>query len=62
MTSNDPSSAAERALAEAVRLKDQAKTAPASKDRELLLRKARQAETASHINEWLNSPGLKRPK
>ena len=26
--------------------------------RELLLRRARQAETASHINEWLTSPGL----
>jgi hypothetical protein len=23
-----------------------------------LLRKARQLETASHVNEWLSSPGL----
>jgi len=29
--------------------------------RELLLRRARQAETASHMNEWLKSPGLKPP-
>jgi hypothetical protein len=26
-----------------------------------LIRRARQAETASHINEWLNSPGLRPP-
>jgi len=30
--------------------------------RETLLRKARQTETASHINAWLNSPGLQAPK
>jgi hypothetical protein len=29
--------------------------------RELLLRRARQAETAAHINEWLKSPGLRPP-
>jgi len=28
--------------------------------RELYLRRARQAEAASHINEWLTSPGLQR--
>ena len=27
-----------------------------------LLRKARQADTASHINEWANSPSLQPPK
>jgi hypothetical protein len=27
-----------------------------------LLRKARQADTASHLNEWANSPGLQPPK
>jgi hypothetical protein len=26
-----------------------------------LLRKARQADTASHIDEWVNSPGLQPP-
>jgi hypothetical protein len=35
---------------------------PGSMARELLLRRARQAETASHINEWLTSPGLQPPK
>jgi hypothetical protein len=28
----------------------------------MLLRKARQAETAAHISEWLSSPGLASPK
>ena len=27
-----------------------------------MLRKARQAETASQMDEWLNSPGLRSPK
>jgi hypothetical protein len=35
---------------------------PGSHAQELLLRRARQAETASHINEWLSSPGLHPPK
>jgi hypothetical protein len=26
-----------------------------------LLRKARQADTASHLDEWVNSPGLQPP-
>ena len=30
--------------------------------RELLLRRARQSETATHINEWLKSPGLQSPE
>ncbi|APG13793.1 hypothetical protein BKD09_36120 [Bradyrhizobium japonicum] len=35
---------------------------PGSMARELFLRRARQAETASHMNEWLQSPGLQPPK
>jgi hypothetical protein len=27
-----------------------------------LLRKARQAETAAHLNQWLSSPGLQSPR
>ncbi len=38
-----------------------AKSLPVGKEREELLRKARQLETASHVNEWLSSPGLKPP-
>ncbi len=29
---------------------------------ELLLRRARQAETASHLSDWLRSPGLQPPR
>jgi len=36
--------------------------AEADKLREALRRKVRQAKTASHINEWLSSPGLQPPK
>jgi hypothetical protein len=42
--------------------KNDAKKLPHGKEREALKRKARQLETASHINEWLSSPGLRRPK
>ena len=31
-------------------------------ERDALLKRARQAETASHIDEWANSPGLQPPK
>jgi hypothetical protein len=34
---------------------------PGAEQNDLLLR-ARQADTASHLNEWLNSPGLQSPK
>jgi hypothetical protein len=52
----------ERIASEAKRLEAQAKTMVPGKDREMLLRKARQAKTAAHINEWLSSPGLMSPK
>ena len=35
---------------------------PYGKEREELLRKARQLQTASDFNEWVSSPGLSRPK
>jgi len=31
-------------------------------ERDALLRRARQADTAAHIDEWANSPGLQPPK
>ena len=52
----------DRLADEAERLRQKARTAPAGKERESLLRKARQLETASHINEWLSSPGLQTPQ
>ena len=52
----------ERLAEEAARFKEAAEQLPdGSMARELMLRRARQAETASHISEWLSSPGLKPP-
>ena len=31
-------------------------------ERDALLKRARQADTASHIDEWASSPGLQPPK
>lgn len=31
-------------------------------ERDTLLKKARQADTAAHIEDWANSPGLQPPK
>jgi len=52
----------ERLAAEAERLREQAKKLPRGPERETLIRRARQAETGSHISEWLKSPGLQPPK
>jgi hypothetical protein len=52
----------DRLAEEAVRLKQNARTMPVGKERERLMRKARQLEIASHINEWLTSPGLQTPQ
>jgi hypothetical protein len=53
----------ERLAAEARRYKEAAEEQPQdSMARELLLRRARQAEAASRMNNWLSSPGLASPK
>jgi hypothetical protein len=52
----------ERLADGARRLREQAKTLRPDHEREALLRKARQHETASHLTEWLTSPGLRPPK
>jgi hypothetical protein len=44
--------AAEKARADAAEL-------PPGPGRDALLRKARQSETAAHMDDWINSPGLK---
>ncbi len=41
---------------------EQAKTLPHGRERDELMRKARQLQTASHINEWISSPGLRPPE
>ena len=52
----------QRLAEEADRVKADAKAMPRGRKREFLARKARQLETASHITEWLLSPGLTKPK
>jgi len=51
----------ERMAEQAVKLKDQAQQLPAGAEREALLKRARLAETGSHISDWLTSPGLRPP-
>ena len=52
----------ERLSEEAKRLREEAKSLPLGPDRDILIRKARQAETGSHMSEWLRSPELQAPK
>ena len=52
----------ERLDEEAKRLREQASLLPPGIVREQVIRKARQAETGSHMSEWLRSPGLQPPK
>lgn len=52
----------ERLSEEAKRLREEAKLLPPGAVREAMLRKARQAETGSHMTEWLTSPGLRPPE
>lgn len=51
----------ERLEQEITRLRTEADKLPPGIEREGLLRKARQAETACRVNEWLSSPGLRPP-
>jgi hypothetical protein len=51
----------ERLAEEAKRLREEAKTLPPGAARDELIRRARQAETGSHMSEWLRSPGLRAP-
>jgi len=52
----------QRLAEEAARFRKAAEELPHGTARELLLRRARQAETASHMNDWLRSPGLRAPE
>jgi hypothetical protein len=42
--------------------REAARKLPQGLERDALLRRVRQTETAAHINEWLSSPGLQSPK
>jgi hypothetical protein len=51
----------ERIAAEKAKLKAQVAKHKRGPQREALLEKIRQLETAIHMNEWLSSPGLRPP-
>ena len=51
-----------RLAQEAKELRQRAKELPPCREREGLLRKARQDETVAHMTEWLTSPGLRPPQ
>ena len=52
----------QRLADEACRYHEAASKLPPGTARELLLRRARQAETAANSDNWLNSQGLQAPK
>jgi hypothetical protein len=47
---------------QAKRLCLEAKDTPPGMEREKLIRRARQAETAAHMQQWLSSLGLRPPR
>lgn len=51
----------ERLAEEAAHYNELARRTPLGMQHELYLRRARQAETAAHIDDWLRSPGLQPP-
>jgi hypothetical protein len=52
----------DRLSAWANRFREQANRLRPGPEREELLKKARQADVAAHVDEWLNSPGLRPPR
>lgn len=47
---------------QALDCRERAETLPPGKERDTLLMRARQADTAAQIEEWINSPGLQPPE
>jgi len=60
LNQNDPLSG--RPADDASRYREQAGELPPGEERDALLRKARELDTAAHINDWINSPGLRPPE
>ena len=58
----NPKSLYQRLNDEAQRLRKEARGTQPGIERERLIRKARWAETASNIDEWLSSPRLQAPR
>jgi hypothetical protein len=59
--SNPTKSLETRLAEEAKRLREEAKLLPPGAARDELIRRARQAETGSHVAGWVISPGLRPP-
>jgi hypothetical protein len=52
----------DRMALHALRLKQEAQALRPGPERDDLIRRARHAETASHVDDWLSSPGLRPPR
>ncbi|RTL75066.1 MAG: hypothetical protein EKK35_23610 [Bradyrhizobiaceae bacterium] len=52
----------DRLTAFAADMKEKAAKAPPGPERDDLLKRARQAEAAVHLEQWATSPGLQPPK
>ncbi len=56
------SSLHDRLIALAQQTREKASLLAPGLEQQEMLRKARQADTAVHMDDWLNSPGLRSPK
>jgi hypothetical protein len=57
-----PKSFNDRLAQDAEEARTRAETLPPGPERDTLLKRARQADTAMHLSDWLSSPGLQPPK
>jgi len=51
----------DRLALHALRLNEEAQALRPGRERDDMIRRARHAETASHLEDWLLSPGLRTP-
>jgi hypothetical protein len=58
---SSPSSLDDQIASEKAQLTNQAAKLPQGREKDRLLRTIRQLNTASHLSEWLSSPGLQPP-
>ncbi len=52
----------ERLLSAASKAREKARKLTPGREREMLLRSARDSEAAAQINKWISSPGLRPPR
>jgi hypothetical protein len=52
----------ERLMSFAKETREKASQLPTGSEKDDLLREARRADTAAHLDDWANSPGLQSPK